>query len=272
MALYFYFNSTTGDLVYSDKSTYSGSGYTSLGQQTKTNPSVTSDWIFDSKRSNIKTVTRDPAATTPIDVLTGMGAMFSLCYALTSIDPSGFDTSNVTNMSAMFNGCSELISLNLSGFDTSKVTNMSYMFSACYALTSLDLSGFNTSKVTNIGSMFNGCSALISLDLSGFDTSNVTNTRFMFTNCSNLRVIDISPNMSNVLSQLPAATYYDAFTRQAYAKASIPGGSTYVRDLADLDLVATMVQSRAGIHAAKHRLNNRIANIRKQINALKAGA
>ena len=74
----------------------------------------------------------------------------------------------------------------------------------------------------------------------------------MFFRCTALRIIDISPNMSRALWQLPAATYYDAVTRQSYAKADIPGGSTYVRDLADLDLVATMVQARMGINVAKH--------------------
>lgn len=77
----------------------------------------------------------------------------------------------------------------------------------------------------------------------------------MFAACTSLRIIDISPNMSNVLSLLPADTYYDASTRQSYAKASIPGGSTYVRDLADLDLVATMVQTRVGINVAKRLAN-----------------
>lgn len=62
--------------------------------------------------------------------------------------------------------------------------------------------------------------------------------------------------MSNVLSRLPANTYYDAVTRQPYASSNIPGGSTYVRDLADLDLMATMVQTRMGINKVKRTLND----------------
>lgn len=225
MALYFYFNETTGDLVYSDQATYSDDGYTSLGQQTKTYPTRSDDWVFNSQRKSIKTVTKDANISGQINVLISMGNMFYLCTALTSLDLSGFDTSNVTYMDSMFYACHDLTSLDLSNFDTSNVTNMSYMFSSCNALISLDLSNFDTSHVTNMNSMFNRCAAL--------------------------RIIDISHNMSNVLSLLPADTYYDAVTRQSYAKANIPGGSTYVRDLADLDLVATMVQTRMGINVAK---------------------
>lgn len=114
--------------------------------------------------------------------------------------------------------------------------------------------------------MFGYCQALTSLDLSSFDTSKATNTLSMFNNCNNLRIIDISPNMSNVLSALPADTYYDAITRQSYTKDTIPGGSTYVRDLGDLDLVATMVQTRMGINKVKGMLNE-VRDLKKQVDA-----
>lgn len=320
MALYFYFNETTGDLVYSDQATYSGSGYTSLGEQTNTNPTKKPDWIFSSQRENIKTVTKDTVISSPIDVLTSMnnmfmdcwsltsldlsgfdtsnvtsmsymfsachdltsidlstfdtsnvtdmGAMFNGCYALTSLDPSSLDTSNVTDMSDMFNNCRVLTSLDLSGFDTLNVTNMNRMFTTCSAMTSLDLSSFDTSNVTNMGNMFNNCQALTSLNLSGFDTSSVTYMNNMFNGCEALRIIDISFNMSNALDQLPADTYYDAVTRQSYAKANIPGGSTYVRDLVDLDLVATMVQTRMGINRVVKGMLGEVRNLKRQIDAI----
>ena len=44
--------------------------------------------------------------------------------ALTSLDVSGWDTSNVTNMNNMFYICRSLTSLDVSGLDTSNVTNM----------------------------------------------------------------------------------------------------------------------------------------------------
>lgn len=231
MALYFYFNETTGDLVYSDQATYSGSGYTSLGQQTNASPASVTDWAFHSKRSDIRTVTKDLGMSAPIDALTSMHDMFKVCSALISLDLSGFDTSSVTDMYSMFGNCDALTSLDLSGFDTSSVTNMDQVFSGCYSLTSLDLSSFDTSSVTVVNTMFAGC--------------------------TNLRIIDVSPNMSTVLSKLPSDTYYDAVTRQPYAKADIPGGGTYVRDLADLDLVATMVQTRMGINRVRHALSGK---------------
>ena len=45
----------------------------------------------------------------------------------------------MTDMGFMFSGCDNLTSLDLSGFDTSQVTNMSDMFNGCYELTNLDM-------------------------------------------------------------------------------------------------------------------------------------
>ncbi|WP_276414706.1 MucBP domain-containing protein, partial [Lactococcus garvieae] len=78
--------------------------------------------------------------------------------------------------------CSALTTLDLSKFDTSNVTSMNYMFYGCSALTTLDLSKFDTSNVTSMNYMFNGCSALTTLDLSKFDTSKVTTMNYMFSN------------------------------------------------------------------------------------------
>ena len=184
MALYFYFNETTGDLVYSDQATYDAEGYASLGEQTNMKPTSDGDWVFGSKKSGIKTVTKDPAAAGKIAGLTSMAGMFADCSSLASLDLSGFDTSQVTSMGYMFSGCSDLKTLDLSGFDTSHVTSMRYMFYKCSSLASLDLSGFDTSKVTVMRYMFNGCSALKTLDLSGFDTSRAAIAADMFQGCS----------------------------------------------------------------------------------------
>ena len=124
--------------------------------------------------------------------VTDMGGMFYGCSGLTSLDLSGFDTSQVTDMGGMFNGCSGLTSLNLSGLDTSHVTIMTSMFEGCSGLTSLDLSGFDTSQVTDMGGMFNGCSGLTSLNLSGLDTSHVTIMTSMFEGCSGLTSLNLS--------------------------------------------------------------------------------
>lgn len=116
---------------------------------------------------------------------------------LTTVDLSGWDTSNVTDMNHLFQYCSLLTSLDVSGFNTSKVTDMSYMFFYCSSLKTLDLSSFNTSKVnsySSFASMFNGCSSLKALDLSNFDFSNTYASQYsglnsLFEYCESLETI-----------------------------------------------------------------------------------
>ena len=192
MALYFYFNETTGDLVYSDQATYDVEGYTALGEQTDMDPAASIMWVFNSKRSGIKTVAKDPAVTGKIAGLIRMNGMFSNCPSLISLDLSGFDISQVTDMDSIFNGCSSLTNLDLSGFDTSQVTKMNYMFQNCSSLVSLDLSSFDTSQVTSMTDIFYGCSALEALDLSNFDVSKILSMDYMFKDCSSLKNLDLS--------------------------------------------------------------------------------
>lgn len=108
------------------------------------------------------------------------------------IDPSNFDTSNVTNMHAMFYGMSNLTNLNLSNFDTSKVTDMAGMFANMPNLVTLNLSSFDTSKVIVMNSMFYNMSKLTALDLSNFNTTQVTDMNHMFYNTSNLTALNLS--------------------------------------------------------------------------------
>ena len=76
------------------------------------------------------------------DIYAGSNAFkyFYNCSALTLIDLSSFNTSNVTNMQYMFNHCESLTSLNLSNFDTSNVTDMQYMFYYCSKLETIYVS------------------------------------------------------------------------------------------------------------------------------------
>ena len=123
--------------------------------------------------------------------------MFSGCSAITSLNLSTFDTSNVINMHGMFSGCDAMTSLNVSNFNTSKVTDMSSMFSICGSLNNLNISSFNTSEVTNMSQMFHGCSSLSSIDLSNFDTSKVTDMMCMFAGCSQIESINLSSFVTN---------------------------------------------------------------------------
>jgi surface protein len=118
--------------------------------------------------------------------------IFADCKLLTSLDLSGFNTSNVTDMSGMFSGCSGLSTLDVTKFNTSKVTNMSSMFNGCSELTTLDVTNFDTSNSKDFSSMFNSCSKLTKLDVKNFKTSNSTSYLNMFSKCSLLTELDVS--------------------------------------------------------------------------------
>lgn len=118
----------------------------------------------------------------------------------------------VTDMGYMFSNCGSLTSLDLSGWDTSNVTNMNYMFSSCENLTSLDLSHFDTSKVTMMYAMFAYCSSLTSLDLSGWNTSNVTNMNTMFYDCSSLKTIKMVGCSEATINKIKAQLATDGIT------------------------------------------------------------
>ena len=164
------------------------------------------------------TVTPDASGNWSVPVskfngVTDMYQLFSNCDSLTSLDVSGFNTSNVTNMNSMFISCSSLTSLDVSHFNTSNVTDMYQLFSNCDSLTSLDVSGFNTSKVIRMDYMFAFCISLTSLDLSHFDTSSVTGMGGMFWNCSSLTSLDVSHfNTSNVTNMNSMFSHCDSLT------------------------------------------------------------
>ena len=164
------------------------------------------------------TVTPDASGNWSVPVskfngVTNMGYVFSNCRSLTSLDVSGFNTSNVTNMNSMFIFCSSLTSLDVSHFNTSNVTDMYQLFSNCHSLKTLDLSGFNTSKVIRMDYMFAFCRSLTSLDLSHFDTSSVTGMGGMFWNCDKLTSLDVSGfNTSNVTNMNSMFSDCSSFT------------------------------------------------------------
>ena len=85
--------------------------------------------------------------------LSSCRAMFMCSIAMTEVDFSHFDTSNVTDMVSMFSGCESLTSLDLSNFDTSNVTRMNSTFSDCRSLTSLKMMG-NINNLQNAENIF----------------------------------------------------------------------------------------------------------------------
>ena len=82
--------------------------------------------------------------------------MFYECKALTNLDVSNWNTSNVTNMYAMFNDCNSLTTLDVSNWDTSNVTDMRHMFAGCTLLTTIK-GVIDMKSCTSYDSMFDGC-------------------------------------------------------------------------------------------------------------------
>ena len=105
-----------------------------------------------------------------------MKVMFKAA-ALTTLDVSKFDTSNVTNMEGMFNPCTGLTTLDLSNFDTSKVANMSYMFNGSSNLKTIYTSDkFVTTSVTTSTGMFGNMSKLVGGSGTKYNSSYVDKT------------------------------------------------------------------------------------------------
>ena len=74
--------------------------------------------------------------------------MFSNLSEVTSIDVSGFKTSNVTSMDEMFSGCSKLKTINAStDFKTTNVTSSSNMFNNCSKLVGAKGTVYNSSII-----------------------------------------------------------------------------------------------------------------------------
>ena len=92
--------------------------------------------------------------------VTSMKNMFSDCPAVSEVDFSNFDTSNVTDMSAMFSFCGAE-ELELSSFSTENVTNMTGMFALSSLKTIYVSDKWTTAAVTSSDMMFLGCSSLV---------------------------------------------------------------------------------------------------------------
>ena len=123
--------------------------------------------------------------------LTDCSSMFATLNAITEIDLTEFDSSDVTDTNMMFYQCTSLRSINFCNFNTIKVTNMSEMFANCTSLTSLDVSGFKTSQVKYMIGMFYACYSLRELDISKFDTSSVQSFGKILMDCFNLKFINL---------------------------------------------------------------------------------
>lgn len=152
-----------------------------------------------------------------------MNYMFKGCTNLESLDlgyNDGWNTYQVTSMVGMFQNCSKLENATLSSWDLRYCTDMSYMFQNCSSLTSLNLadevysSYWNTSTVQNMSYLFDGCNSLTNLNISTWDTQNATASTHVFP--QSLNTIKVGDNFT-LYSQLPAGTWYNAETGDAYS-------------------------------------------------------
>ena len=107
----------------------------------------------------------------------------------------------------MFAVCNALTSLDLSKFNTSQVTEMTRMFWQCSSLTSLDLSNFDTSQVQKTNQMFLDCTKLEYINLNNFDESNLNIYENMFDNVPEnllvcLKEINIESKIISLLNNI----------------------------------------------------------------------
>ena len=113
--------------------------------------------------------------------------MFCWCTQLTSIDVTGWDTSNIVRMGAAFAYCQKLTSITgLSTWDTSSVTSMITMFYWTSVLQELDLSGWDTSSVTSMDNMFGGSHVKSIFVSEKWSVAAVASSTDMFKYCSYL--------------------------------------------------------------------------------------
>ena len=154
---------------------------------------------WDGQKTNIKTVSAGslfrPKST---------AYMFKICYNLTTIDVSNWDTSALTSAYEMFSICRNLTTIDVSNWDTSALVSAESMFRYCQNLTTLAVSNWETSALEIASYMFDNCQGLTTLDVSNWDTSALTDAEGMFSGCSNLTTIYASSAF--VVSQITAST------------------------------------------------------------------
>ena len=120
--------------------------------------------------------------------------MFQNFGALTELDLSNFDTSDVTSMWWIFAWCSKLEELNLSWWDFRNCSNASLMMNMTYwSWLSLKKINMQDTKFSwSLSSAFASLNKVEEIDLSWADVRNVTNMWWMFSNCSKLEKLNLN--------------------------------------------------------------------------------
>jgi surface protein len=115
-------------------------------------------------------------------------------YSFSTIDISGWNTSNVNNMNSMFDGCSTLKKIiGLENLNVENVKDMDFMFSGCKELSEINISKWNTKNLNFSRLMFNKCYKLKNIiGIENFKTDNIYKANSMFNSCKKLKTLDLS--------------------------------------------------------------------------------
>ena len=162
------------------------------------NCNITNSSSVFSTCNKLKTITN--IGNLNISKADGISYLFYECNALTQLDLSNWDTSNIQYMVATFDGCNNLTELNCSTWNTSKVYNMQLAFYNCNSLETIPVRDWNTKSLMYMDKAFGNCTSLVNLDVSKWDTSKVVELTNTFYHCSSLKTLDVSKwKTSNVL-------------------------------------------------------------------------
>jgi surface protein len=202
--LFDYSNYTSTDTSYypteiSISSSFTSSGNTSLDHtfaQNNTSGAVLTSIVFP---SNWNTVSCTTAA-----------GCFDNCTALSSLDLSSWDTSNIVDYSFMFHSNTSLTTITgLDKFDMSKGYNLGAMFSGCNNLVFPDLTAWSLINAGSIDSMFSACKKLTSF--CNESTMHPAATGSIFAYCNNLEKVNLPYLSMDGIAYGPWGIFYQCF-------------------------------------------------------------
>jgi len=201
-------------------------------------PVTTTDQFTDMFQNLTSLTEIDNIDNLDVSATTNLANAFSGDSALTSLDLSFWDTSNVTDMSYMFLGDTALgkIIFNDSPSSTKKVTDMSYMFAMSSdpnategissKLKNLDITDWDTSNLQSVQGMFANNAGLTALSVPNWKTKQLEDSSGMFKNDTALKSVDLSawtiPGLSYVSSMFQNDTALESVNLSGWATPS-PG-------------------------------------------------
>ncbi len=178
------------------------------------------------------TVFRANTSLTSVTLESGVGfvgrsmrLLFGECSALTEVDLSAVDSSEITDMSYMFYQCGAIRSLDLSALDTSRVISMRAMFYYCSKLS--DLRGYENWDTGCLEDLYMtfcrvafsvSASTQVRIDLSRWDLDQVKNTGWCFQQCRAQEIL--LPDGLAVIS----AGFMNHAVRYAGSSYTVPAG------------------------------------------------